>query len=40
MYSRSGGVKIKPDKNLTVKIATIDELKKNGFKKWFEAGNK
>ncbi len=29
-----------PDKNLTVKIATIDELKKNGFKDWFEVGNK
>jgi len=23
-----------------VKIATIDELKKNGFKGWFEVGNK
>ncbi len=28
-----------PDKNLTVKIATIDELKKNGFNEWFEVGN-
>lgn len=32
--------KDKPDKDLTVKIATIDELKKNGFKDWFEVGNK
>jgi hypothetical protein len=32
--------KDKPDKNLMVKIATIDELKKNGFKEWFEAGNR
>ncbi len=32
--------KDKPDKDLVVKIATIDELKKNGFKEWFEVGNK
>ncbi len=29
-----------PDKDLTVKIATVDELKKNGFKEWFEVKNK
>ncbi len=29
-----------PDKDLIVRIATIDELKKNGFKEWFEVGNK
>lgn len=29
-----------PDKDLVVKIATIEELKKNGFKEWFEVGNK
>ncbi len=28
-----------PDKDLVVKIATIDELKKNDFKDWFEVGN-
>jgi hypothetical protein len=28
--------KEKPDRPLTVKIATIDEQKKNKFKKWFE----
>ncbi len=32
--------KDKPDKDLVVKIATIDELKKNGFKGWFEVGNR
>ncbi len=32
--------KEKPDKNLTVKIATIDELKQRNFKEWFEAGNR
>ncbi len=32
--------KDKPDKALTVKIATIDELKKSSFKDWFEVGNK
>jgi hypothetical protein len=32
--------KDKPDKELVVKIATVDELKKNGFKDWFEVGNK
>ncbi len=31
--------KDKPDKDLVVKIATVDELKKNGFKEWFEVGN-
>jgi hypothetical protein len=30
--------KDKPDKDLVVKIATIDELKKSGFKKRFEVG--
>jgi hypothetical protein len=29
----------KPDKDLIVKIATIDELKQSKFKEWFEAGN-
>ncbi len=28
-----------PNKDLVVKIATIDELKKNGFKEWFEVKN-
>ena len=28
--------KEKPDKNLRVKIASIDELKQSGFKEWFE----
>jgi|Deesub1362B_J571_1020462.scaffolds.fasta_scaffold00067_45 hypothetical protein len=28
--------KEKPDRSLSVKIATIDEQKKSGFKKWFE----
>jgi hypothetical protein len=32
--------KEKLDKELMVEIATIDELKKNGFKEWFEMGNK
>jgi hypothetical protein len=32
--------KEKPDKDLVVKIATIDELKKSGFKDWFEVRNK
>ena len=32
--------KEKPDRSLTIKIATIDELKRNGFKKWFEVMNK
>ncbi|MFZ3168279.1 MAG: type IV secretion system DNA-binding domain-containing protein [Candidatus Methanoperedens sp.] len=32
--------KEKPDKELMVKIATIDELKKNGFKVWFDVGNR
>ncbi len=32
--------KDKPDKDLVVKIATIDELKKTSFKDWFEVGNK
>ena len=32
--------KEKPDKNLKVKIASIDELKQSGFKEWWEAGNK
>jgi len=27
-------------KNLEYKIAKVDELKKNGFKEWFEVGNK
>jgi hypothetical protein len=31
--------KEKPDKDLKVKIATVDELKQNGFKEWFEVGN-
>ncbi len=31
--------KEKPDKDLVVKIATIDELKQSNFKEWFEAGN-
>jgi hypothetical protein len=26
----------KPEKDLTVKIATVDELKQSGFKYWFE----
>jgi hypothetical protein len=26
----------KPDKNLKVTIASIDELKQSGFKDWFE----
>lgn len=30
----------RPDKDLVVKIATIDELKKNSFKEWFEVGNR
>jgi hypothetical protein len=29
-----------PNKDLVVKIATIDELKKSGFKEWFEIGNR
>ncbi len=29
-----------PDKDLVVKIATIDELKKSSFKEWFEVGNR
>jgi hypothetical protein len=36
------GIKLrkdKPDKDLVVKIATVDELKKNGFKEWFEVKN-
>ena len=32
--------KEKPDKNLKVKIASIDELKQSGFKEWFEVRNK
>ena len=32
--------KEKPDKSLKVKIASIDELKQNGFKEWFEVRNK
>lgn len=32
--------KEKPNKDLVVKIATIDELKKSGFKDWFEVGNR
>ncbi|VVB84955.1 Type IV secretion-system coupling protein DNA-binding domain protein [uncultured archaeon] len=32
--------KDRPDKDLVVRIATIDELKKSGFKEWFEVGNK
>ena len=28
--------KEKPDKDLRVKIASIDELKQSGFKDWFE----
>ena len=28
--------KEKPDKDLTVKIATIDELKQSKFKDWFQ----
>ena len=28
--------KEKPDKNLRVKIASIDELKQSGFREWFE----
>lgn len=31
--------KEKPDKLLTVKIGSIDEQKKNGFKRWFEVKN-
>ncbi|VVB91894.1 Type IV secretion-system coupling protein DNA-binding domain protein [uncultured archaeon] len=31
--------KEKEDKDLVVKIATIDELKKSDFKEWFEVGN-
>ena len=31
--------KDKPDKDLVVKIATIDELKQSNFKEWFEVGN-
>jgi hypothetical protein len=34
------GDKNKQDKDLVVKIAAIDELKKSGFKDWFEVGNK
>ncbi len=30
--------KEKPDKDLVVKIATIDELKQSNFKEWFEVG--
>jgi hypothetical protein len=30
--------KDRPDKGLVVKIATINELKKSGFKGWFEVG--
>ncbi len=40
MFLFNGFIEDKPDKDLTVKIATIDELKKNGFKDWFEVGNK
>jgi hypothetical protein len=32
--------KEKPDKNLNVKIATIDELKRSKFKDWFEVRNR
>jgi len=32
--------KEQPDKPLTVKIGSIDEQKKNGFKRWFEVNNK
>jgi len=32
--------KKRPDKLLTVKIGSIDEQKKNGFKRWFEVNNK
>ncbi len=32
--------KERPDKTLTVKIGSIDEQKKNGFKEWFEVRNK
>ncbi len=31
--------KEREDKDLMVKIASIDELKKNNFKEWFEVGN-
>ncbi|RCV63471.1 hypothetical protein C5S53_14035 [Methanophagales archaeon] len=31
--------KEKPDKNLRVKIASIDELKQSQFKEWFEVEN-
>jgi hypothetical protein len=31
--------KERQDKNLVIKIATIDELKQSNFKEWFEAGN-
>lgn len=30
--------KDRSDKDLEVKIATIDELKLNGFKEWFKVG--
>jgi hypothetical protein len=30
--------KEKPDKDLMVKVATIDELKQSKFKDWFEVG--
>jgi hypothetical protein len=30
----------KPDKGLTVKIATIDEFKQRGFKDWFDVRNR
>ncbi|NQE53864.1 hypothetical protein C5S29_09750, partial [ANME-1 cluster archaeon GoMg3.2] len=32
--------KEKPDKNMTVKIASIDELKQSQFKDWFEVKNR
>jgi Type IV secretion-system coupling protein DNA-binding domain len=31
--------KERQDKNLVIKIATIDELKQSNFKEWFEVGN-
>ncbi len=31
--------KEKPDTDLMVKIATIDELKQSNFKEWFDVGN-
>jgi len=32
--------KEKPDKDLKVKIASINELKQSGFREWFEVKNK